>query len=584
MNYIVSTVEEFFGKLDKMQRDLNAFSQSLDSRSDKIPDLLKNFERKVFEPAQLLRGGSKDAVAAAAQKSLDNLRAVVSTWQDKVEADRKGKEFIRKNEKFLVVMIFGAVKAGKSSLGNFFAGKKLVNAPFDNRYKHIPKPIFETEEKGRDTGDISKDQSGDTWFTEGVIDTTGAIQYFTLSGLRWIDSPGTGAVGKAGDTLDMTKLVEEYLAFTDMCIFLMNSSEPGLQDDMKYMQKLNREGQEALIVITKSDQAEEDVDDDGELISVLVPKTPANRKLQEDDICKRVKQKYPEIDEQKFRALSISTALAGEAVEQADEQKFRDSNLDKLMKILGDKVSDNAIERKQANPRRQLNSFVDGVIDDLKKFETDINAMEEAIANYKAGMARMSDLIVLNVKREMRGELNRRATEWNRQVKRGSSVSNDAINAAVGEILRSTLNAEINAQMRRVIDDYRSREMPTVRANLSTAALEKKTVQIEHTYTESYTVSRPPRGLWERVKGWFGAEYYTTKHRTHTEYQTVDAGTTFNEFIDSLMPQAEEYARSQANASLAHLRDTYFAEREQFVKNMRGEIETLRAELNGLKF
>ena len=50
------------------------------------------------------------------------------------------------------------------------------------------------------------------------------------------------------------------------------------------------------------------------------------------------------------------------------------------------------------------------------------------------------------------------------------------------------------------------------------------------------------------------------------------------------MPQAEEYARSQANASLARLRDTYFAEREQFVKNMRGEIETLRAELNGLKF
>ncbi|MBQ9479928.1 MAG: hypothetical protein IJU71_10285 [Selenomonadaceae bacterium] len=585
MNYIVSTVEEFFGKLDKMQRDLNAFSQSLDSRSDKIPDLLKNFERKVFEPAQSLRGGSKDAVAAAAQKSLDNLRAVVSTWQDKVEADRKGKEFIRKNEKYLVVMIFGAVKAGKSSLGNFFAGKKLVNAPFDNRYKHIPKPIFETEEKGRDTGDISKDQSGDTWFTEGVIDTTGAIQYFTLSGLRWIDSPGTGAVGKAGDTLDMTKLVEEYLAFTDMCIFLMNSSEPGLQDDMKYMQKLNREGQEALIVITKSDQAEEDVDDDGELISVLVPKTPANRKLQEDDICKRVKQKYPEIDEQKFRALSISTALAGEAVEQADEQKFRASNLDKLMKILGDKVSDNAIERKQANPRRQLNSFVDSVIDDLKKFEADIKTMDEAIGNYKAGMARMSDLIVLNVKREMRGELNRRATEWNRQVKRGSSVSNDAINAAVGEILRSTLNAEINAQMRRVIDDYRSREMPTVRANLSTAALEKKTVQIEHTYTESYTVEREADGFFEKAKSFlFDTKYYTTKHRTHTEYQTVDAGTTFNEFIDSLMPQAEEYARSQANASLAHLRDTYFAEREQFVKNMRGEIETLRAELNGLKF
>lgn len=584
MNYIVSTVEEFFAKLDKMQRDLDAFSQSLDGRSDKIPALLKQFERNVFAPAQSIKVGSKDAVAVAAQKSLDNLRAVVSTWSDKIETDRKGKEFIRKNEKYLVVMIFGAVKAGKSSLGNFFAGKKLSNAPFDNRYKHIPKPIFETEEKGRDTGDISKDQSGDTWFTEGVIDTTGAIQYFTLSGLRWIDSPGTGAVGKAGDKLDMTKLVEEYLSYTDMCIFLMNSSEPGLQDDMKYMEKLNKEGQEALIVITKSDYAEEDVDDDGELISVLMPKTPENRRLQEDDICKRVKQKYPDIDEQKFRALSISTALAGEAVEQSDDEKFRASNLDKLMKILGDKVSDNAIARKQANPRRLLNGFVDSIIGDLQKFESDINEMEKAIEKYKAGMRQMSELIVLNVRREMRGELNRRASEWNRQVKRGSSVSNDEINAAVGEILQSTLNAEINAQMRRVIDDYKSREMPTVRANLSAAALEKKTVEIEHSYTESYTVQRDANGFWENVKSIFGAKFYTTKHRTRTERQTVDAGTTFNEFIDSLMPQAEEYARSQANASLEHLRDTYFAEREQFVGNMRGEINKLRAELNGLKF
>ena len=134
-------------------------------------------------------------------------------------------------------MVFGAVKAGKSTLGNFFAGKKFLNALFDNRYKKISKPVFETEERGRDTGDVEKDSHGDTWFQEGVIDTTGAIQYFTLSGLRWVDSPGTGAVGKAGDTKNMTALVEEYLSYTDMCIFLMNSSEPGLQDDMRYMQK-----------------------------------------------------------------------------------------------------------------------------------------------------------------------------------------------------------------------------------------------------------------------------------------------------------------------------------------------------------
>ena len=197
-------------------------------------------------------------------------------------------------------------------------------------------------------------------------------------------------------------------------------------------------------------------------------------------------------------------------------------------------------------------------------------------------MSRMSDLIVLNVRREMRNELNRRAAEWNRQVKRGSTVGNDEINATVGEILRSTLNAEINAQMSRVIEDYQSREMPTVKANLSTAELKKKTAQIAHTYTESYTVERPAKGFWENVKFW--KTYYKTEERTRTEYQTIDVGTTFDDFIESLMPKAEEYARSQANASLEYLRDTYFAERERFVQTMRREIATLRAELKGLKF
>lgn len=582
MSYITQTVDDFFTKLDKMQGDLARFSQNLDNRSEKIPMLLKNFERAIFATNNKKVTGD-NAVERAAQKSLDNLRAVVETWSEKIEADRKGKQFIKKNEKYLVVMIFGAVKAGKSTLGNFFAGKKFLNAPFDNRYKKISKPVFETEERGRDTGDVEKDSHGDTWFQEGVIDTTGAIQYFTLSGLRWVDSPGTGAVGKAGDTKNMTALVEEYLSYTDMCIFLMNSSEPGLQDDMRYMQRLSREGQEALIVITKSDLTDED-EVDGRIVSELIPKPEKTRRLQEDDICARVKKAYPEVDANKFKAISISTALANEAIINEDDQKFKASGLDNLMKILGDKVSDNSIARKQENPRRLLNSFVDNVINDLKNFDSDLSEMTAAVEKYKSDMDRMTALIVTNVRREVRGEVSARANEWNRQVKRGSKIDNDAISAEVSKILQDKLNEEINLQMRRVIEDFQSSEMKTVKANISAAALEKKTAQISHTYTESYTVSRSPRGIWENIRSFFGKEYYRTEHSTRTEYQTIDLGTNLDEFLNSLMPQVEEYAKSQAGESLAELREKYFVERENFARNMRGEMEKLRGELLALKF
>lgn len=583
MSYITQTIDDFFIKLDKMQGDLAKFSQNLDRRSDKIPTLLKSFETAVFSASGKKSSGS-NAVERAAQKSLDNLRAVIETWSDKIETDRKGKQFIKKNEKYLVVMVFGAVKTGKSTLGNFFAGKKFFNAPFDNHYKKITKPVFETEERGRDTGDIEKDSRGDTWFQEGIIDTTGAIQYFTLSGLRWIDSPGTGAVSKAGDTKDMTALVEEYLSYTDMCIFLMNAGAPGLQDDMRYMQKLSRDGQEALIVITRSDFNDEDIADDGTVTDNLKPLSDADRKLQEDDICARVKKTYPDIDAHKFRAISTSTALANEAVDNQDDEKFKASGLDKLMKILGDKVSDNAIARKQENPRRLLNSFVDGVVADLKNFDADINEMTAAVAKYKADMDRMTALIVTNVRREVRSEVSARANDWNREVKRGSQVDNAAISAEVSKILQDKLNAEINSQMRRVIEDFQSAEMKAVKANISAAVLEKKTAQISHTYTESYTVEREPEGIIENIRGFFGKKYYRTEHTTRTEYQTVDLGTNLDEFLDSLMPQVEEYAKREAEKSLVELREKYFVERENFARRMRGEIDNLRGELLALKF
>ena len=675
MSYITQTIDEFFVKLDKMQNDLTKFSQTLDNRSDKIPILLKNFKTAVLQSTNNENNPNSNAVEREIQKSLENFRNIIETWNEEIEKDRKGKQFIKKNEKYLVVMVFGAVKAGKSSLGNFFAGKNFFNAPFDNHYKEIPKPIFETEEKGRDTGDIEKDSKGDTWFQEGIIDTTGAIQYFTLSGLRWIDSPGTGAVGKAGDTKDMTKLVEEYLKYTDMCIFLMNSSEPGLQDDMKYMMQLDKDDQESLIVITKSDEYDEDEDDEGEPIGILVPKPPEKRKLQEDDICKRVveerekrillenyrknhseiendlkkckekyekeyKEKYkkepPEIDlikelekilreklkkefsekssldrekifkerlkreisnglqeelkkelqrfRTKFRTISISTALANEAIQKEDDEKFKASNLDKLIKILGDKISDNAIARKQENPRKLLNGFVDNIIDKLQDFEKDIDNIISAAENYKSEMGRKSALIISNVRRELRSEVAYKAHEWNRKVKSGQKIDNSSISIEISSILKEKLNDEINSQMQLIIEDFQNTEMKTVRANISAAALEKKTAQIEHTYTKAHTVTREPEGIIENVRSFFGKKYYRTEYSTEKEYQTVDLGTNLDEFLDSLMPQVEKYAKSQADENLVNLRDNYFVKQENFAKNRRNEINKLRKELLALKF
>ena len=56
---------------------------------------------------------------------------------------------MKKHEKYLVVMVFGAVKAGKSSLGNFFVVNILVTQTWKLEYNHRDKPQFISEESGQ---------------------------------------------------------------------------------------------------------------------------------------------------------------------------------------------------------------------------------------------------------------------------------------------------------------------------------------------------------------------------------------------------------------------------------------------------
>ena len=50
--------------------------------------------------------------------------------------------------------------------------------------------------------------------------------------------------------------------------------------------------------------------------------------------------------------------LARHAIEDGDESKFKDSNLDKLMNLLADKASTQTIDLKIARPKRNMNSFL----------------------------------------------------------------------------------------------------------------------------------------------------------------------------------------------------------------------------------
>lgn len=592
--YISQSVKDFFIKLDNIHKQLEDFSGKIDTKRDSVFKELNYFEEFCLNKKNeyCSKGDKLNPIEEKLVNTIEDINENIKQWHHQIEKNKKGIKFMHSHEKYLVVMVFGAVKAGKSTLGNFFAGKNFISAPFDNEYKHREHPIFATEEKGRDTGDIEKDNNGNTWFSEGVTDTTGAIQYFTLSGLRWMDSPGTGALEKDHDKRNMEEMVNEYIPYTDFCIFLMNSSEPGLMADMKYIKKLSREEQEAMVVITKSDYVEdEDEDENGNLIKFWCAKTPENRKMQEDDILQRLHKTYPEVPVNKFRAISISTLLANLAIENNDDQKYKDSNLDKLMMILSNKVSENIIDLKEKKPKQNLNNFIESVIIEKEDFKG-INELEEQLNNilksideYKENIRERTKNLQKIISLKIKNEVCKLSDQWGDEINRTNSNMDDRfLSGEIMQIANSILQREINDSIANIIDNYQEERIKIIETTFNIGGIEKKHTTIKTQYEEVYYERRDPEGIKEHILSFFGKVYEIRKTRTKTITKDVDLGNNISDYLDKLMPILEQWINEQVQQALDNLQKTYFLPQEEYINQMQEELILLKNKLNSLKF
>ena len=592
--YIKSNVDEFFGKIDLIQENLSGFSQAIDERRNKINKLLSDIpiQSNILNQSSIQKKSNQVDYAVA--EVINDFNSAIRKWNDALQSNLKGIQFIKKHEKYLVVMVFGAVKSGKSSLGNFFAGKYFVDSDIKTEYLNREKPLFVSEESGRKTGGLSTDDNGRTWFTEGSVDTTGAIQYFTLSGLRWVDSPGTGALEKEGDTLNMENMVNEYIPYADLCIFLLNSSEPGLLEDMKYMEKLSREGQESLVVITKSDAVEEDIDDEGELIRVVVAKDDSRRKLQEDDVVKRLSELYPNLDAESFRAISISTLLAKYAIKENNDKKFNDSNLDLLMKILGEKVSKETINLKTKRPKRTLNSFIDKLINGDKidnKFEglldliSSYNDLKQPIDEYKSKIESKKNRVVRLIIQDIQQELRSTLYKWNAKVEKTKvPIESDKMNTEINQIIEDGINRGINKEITYIIEGYSSTSKQVLSNFVNIQSLTKNYEEVEHKYIEHEVVERDPNGIIEHIKSFFGKTYYKSRPITKTKILKIDVGTNIHEVLDSLLVQSRTIINDEVSVALEHIQNSYFLPQEKYIDKMICQIENVIKELQLLKY
>ncbi len=279
------------------------------------------------------------------QDFLDEMQHSIQLWVKRFEKRAKQEEFEERFRDKFIVFIFGKVKAGKSTLGNFIAQNKLDGQDID--YK-----IYDSTNKERQL-EISE-------FATNITECTVEIQLFTLGGLAWVDTPGLNSM-----TPENGELAKKYIGAADFIIYPTNSASPMQAEEIDEIKSLLNHNKPIHILITRSDEPEEDQDENGQIIYIFENKTTHVREEQQKDAMERLK-KALNSEQRKLiqdEILSISVEAAKRGLKDNDLELFRNSNVPQFYAQFNSILRNKAQILKEQSPLQSLVVLIDKILE-----------------------------------------------------------------------------------------------------------------------------------------------------------------------------------------------------------------------------
>lgn len=365
-----STLEtQFTSSLKEAQVLEQAFDASRTKLVQAISSHLKNAQRNLPK-TNPLQAPLNNFVKTMAQTSRE--------WDAKVAGRKKGVEFRQGFEDSLLIFVSGKVKSGKSSLGNYMAWGHTD--PTDSIKRQTPPeryPRYQSHAKVNvEGGDRHKEAENKREFRVGATEATSSIQSFSLPGLTWVDSPGLHSLKEENGNL-----AREYLDHADLILYTMKSDAPGRASDLAEIRDLFRKDKRTLLLLTGSDDIEEDVNDSGDLIQCVIMKDAARRAKQQDYVRGELKE-LPNSD--KLEIVSISSRYAQE--HGNDQAAFFESGIGPFCAVLQDICQSEGIKFKQRVPMKNLHLF-------LESCESDLAPYQKLIADFRPVLQKLDEIL-----------------------------------------------------------------------------------------------------------------------------------------------------------------------------------------------
>jgi len=398
----LAKMEEFYSSLDSMA----LISKNVDRKREELKSYVLDFNNYI----QNLNIKKSDdfenkEIEELLNNSLNSIKNSTNEWVENFDDLLKRSKFRDDLKNYFIVIIFGKVKAGKSSLGNFIAQNRLDSQDikfFKYDEAGLEQEIAKLEE-------INDDIEG---FKTANLECTVEIQGFKLSKLAWIDTPGLGSM-----TPENGELAKEYIEAADYIIYPTSSDSPLQRDEKEQIKELFEQNKKVTICITKSDEFIEDECEcglefgcekcDEGLVKVLVNKSKEKRAKQEKWVKDEIKSILDESKESLVGDIvSLSVYAAKKGLETKDEELFKDSNIEKFYQLMTDVVKNKAKNLKGSTPYDGLIAFIDTIlsknsenslqhiISKLNLLKSEIEKSEDKIDKFKNSIDRDIEIIL----------------------------------------------------------------------------------------------------------------------------------------------------------------------------------------------
>lgn len=574
-----------FDAINRFADTMAAFKsvrESAEGKTEEIDKCIQAFNDSV-EQAKAHKLKAKDkSIQEIYDASTKVLKDTLDGLTKELEEARNGMQFILDNENSLNVVVFGKVKAGKSYLGNLMMGNAIRKLPTKTSYDRLEQPKVKVYDRGTCTTqdklkEVTEENDASGGFGVDNREATRVIQLFHLGAMTWVDTPGFGSL-----TEENQELAREYVKNADLVIFASNSDAAGTQQDFQEMKELYDMGKRFLLVLTQSDTLDEDCDDDGNIIPILVPKSDDDRRSTENYMKKVLGENGIRLGDENI--LTISAFLGLTALEKGEEALFESSNMGKFWNLLSDITEqEGTILSKKAFGDR-VNTALQSLQDKLKDAEKKLLDGNASREQKERDMKKKAALTIRDAKDECSQKVASLIQEKSKKVEETKEPFSAAdlkqiLSKVVYETVMDACKKQFDAmaQMEKLSGYQEKLKLDSI------GDLAMRQDKISYTYKRVIEVERDPRGFFEHIGAFFGKDYYTHRTIGETREKTIDLGVNVQEIQAKAHSSLEKILEKQAPQLIQEIIDYYSAPLRKMQDKALAAIQTAEKELEQLK-